>query len=120
MADSDEPGELFQEDLEKDSGVAEALHALQLTQDLSQEVLGKAAELGSNKAQAAAAQVVHALGAQAADETADDQVKRQRLASQSYALKVRTRPKGTSSQYSSGKNHYKVSSGLAFQALLFM
>ena len=79
--------------------MTEALHALQLTLDLSQEVLGKAAELGSNKAQAAAAQVVHALGAQAADETADDQVKRQRLASESYALKVKSRPKQTTSQY---------------------
>ena len=45
MADADEPGELFQQDLEKDSSVTEALHALQLTLDLSQEVLGKAAEL---------------------------------------------------------------------------
>ena len=71
MADSDEPGELFQQDLEKDSSVTEALHALQLTLDLSQEVLGKAAELGSDEAQAAAAQVVHALGAQAAGQTAD-------------------------------------------------
>ena len=72
MADTDEPGELFEQDLEANSSVTEALQELQLTFDLSQEVLEKAAELGSDTAQAAAAKVVYALGAQAADKPTDD------------------------------------------------
>ena len=108
MADADEPGELYQQDLEnRDSTVPEALRALHLDIEFSEEVLHRAAEVGSESAQEAAAKVVGALAAGNQSQPVE-QLKRQKLAAESYALRAHNRPKATSSAYAGGKRHFQV------------
>ena len=109
MADADEPGELYRQDLEnRDSSVPEALRALHLDVEFGEAVIQRAAEVGSGVAQEAAAKVVCALAA-ADQPQPDEQLKRQRMAAESYALRAQTRPKATSSAYAGGKRHFQVS-----------
>ena len=86
----------------------EALRALHLDVEFSQEVLQRAAQVGSDGAREAAAKVVSAL-AEADRSQVDEQQTRQKLAAESYALRAQNRPKATSTAYAGGKRHFQVS-----------
>ena len=85
----------------------QALRLLQLDVDFSQTVMQAAQDLGGQDARRAAAQVVCSLSytRPGAD---DEQNKRLKLAEESYAWKVSSRPKATSAAYSGGKKHFRV------------
>ena len=85
----------------------QALRLLQLDGDFSRTVLRAAQDLGGQDARLAAAQVVCNLSE--AEHVADqERHKRTKLAGESYAWKVSSRPKATSAAYAGGKRHFKV------------
>ena len=110
--------DLTREDLlDEQSDFVESLRNLGLEADFSRALLATASEEGPDALEAAA-ELTLALGATPAendepveqsrgDRTAQDLI-RQQLAAESYAEKVASRPKSTSSGHASGKRHYKV------------
>ena len=110
--------DLTREDLlDKESDFVESLRNLGLSADFSSALLATASEEDPD-ALLAAAELTLALGSGPAvdnaavqqstgDRTAQDLV-RQQLAAESYAEKVASRPKSTSSGHASGKRHYEV------------
>ena len=104
----DQCGEVFQQDLENpESPVMQALRLLQLDVDFSRTVLRAAEDLGGQGARQAAAQVVCNLS-ETRPGADTEQHKRLKLAEESYAWKVSSRPRATSAAYAGGKRHFKV------------
>ena len=110
--------DLTREDLlDEQSDFVDSLKNLGLNADFSRALLATASEEGTDALEAAA-ELTLALGGSPAendepieqsrgDRTAQDLI-RQRLAAESYAEKVASRPKSTSSGHASGKRHYEV------------
>ena len=110
--------DLTREDLlDEQSDFVESLRNLGLNADFSRALLATASEEGPDALQAAA-ELTLALGATPAedhepveqnkgDRTAQECI-RQKLAAESYAEKVASRPKSTSSGHASGKRHFEV------------
>ena len=113
--------DLTREDLlDEQSDFVESLRNLGLSADFSRALLATASDEDPDALRAAAELTLAlqcepnvgngAIQQSTGDRTAQDIV-RQQLAAESYAEKVASRPKSTSSGHASGKRHYEVGEG---------